>query len=251
MRIRAAFATFGLFLAVTSRAEAQSPVNPIFLFGPVNGPGVQAPVSVSPDAAGRLPGSLIIQVVISGTANVTISGTIDNLPFASLPILNASGQSVTAITSSGDYWIPALQSIQATVNSVSGMVRASMVSSTGAFVALNVLPSAITVAKNSSVSIAANANGTSGSPVSVTTATPVKAITGSVNRKSYTLYSESSDLRCMPGTTADTANAIAPTSRVGFLIRSATYTKEDIAPGNRLDCIAVTATSNVDTWEEN
>ncbi len=126
-----------------------------------------------------------------------------------------------------------------------------MLASNGSFSSLAASPATLTVAKNSSTSITVNALGAGGAPVSVGTGGAVKVIVGSTTRKSYTVYSESSDVRCTPGTTGDVANATAPTSTIGFVIRALTYTKEDIAPGNRLDCIALTSTTNFDTWEEN
>jgi len=100
-----------------------------------------------------------------------------------------------------------------------------------------------------------NASGAGGAPVSVGTLSAVAIMAGDPRRISWAIFSESSDLRCTVGGADNSAPAIEPSASLGFIIKAGQYMAESgrslsMPAQARLDCIALTGTTNVDTWEE-
>jgi hypothetical protein len=107
-----------------------------------------------------------------------------------------------------------------------------------------------------------NYEGSGGAPVSVGSSVAAEVLPASTARYSWTIYSESSDLRCMAGGADGSAPSTEPTSTIGFIIKAGQYVTWQVEPGSgrrtvnlRLDCIAAptvgqTAPTDVDTWED-
>ncbi len=98
-----------------------------------------------------------------------------------------------------------------------------------------------------------NSAGAGGAPLTVGTSAAVEVLAADSGRVNWSIESEGGDLRCAFGDAHGNAPNPEPSATIGFLIP---YVKGQLWKENganavlRLDCIAVTSSTSVDTAEE-
>ncbi len=97
-----------------------------------------------------------------------------------------------------------------------------------------------------------NSAGAGGAPLTVGTSAAVQVLAAG-GRTNWSIESESGDLRCAFGDARGNAPNPEPTATVGFLIpyvKGQLWKESGVNARLRLDCIAVTSSTSVDTAEE-
>jgi len=114
---------------------------------------------------------------------------------------------------------------------------------------------ALLLLSGAAYALTVNPLGTTAAPISVSNSA-VKVLAGSTSRKSWSLYSETVNIRCNFGGNNDSAPTVTPTTTRGFLM--ATGIVYTVGPGpnsnvpasndpqQRVDCISTGAATNVD-----
>ncbi len=98
-----------------------------------------------------------------------------------------------------------------------------------------------------------NSAGSGGAPLTVGSAAAVQVLPSDGGRVNWALEPESGDLRCAFGDGLGNAPGAAPTATVGFLIpyvKGQLWKETGAVARLRLDCIAVSSPTAVDTAEE-